>query len=333
MYLPYLEERGLRVITRSFITRDFYTLYHKKGHLLQKGFGVLYGFVRKFFQLYYLFSADFVLVQREATPIGPPVFEWIYARVFRKKMIYDFDDAIWIPNTSEANKIANSLKCTWKIKYLIKWSHTVIAGNHFLYEYATQYNKNVRLIPTCVDLKNRYHLRADQEVPKITIGWTGSFSTMSYLDLVIPVLKRLEKEFEFTFFIMSNRAPEFSLKNQIYKEWSEELEVSALRNCQIGIMPLTRDTWTLGKCGFKIIQYMALGIVPVADAWGANKDIISNGEDGFLVENESAWEASLRRLLEDQVLRKQLAERAVRKIEAKYSLEANLETFVQVFNG
>ncbi len=333
MFLPYLEERGFRVITRSFITRDFYTLYHKKGHLLQKVFGVLNGFVRKFFQLYYLFSADFVLVQREVTPIGPPVFEWIYARVFRKKMIYDFDDAIWIPQTSEANKIVNSLKCTWKIRYLIKWSHTVIAGNHFLYEYAAQYNKNVRLVPTCVDLKNRYHLRADQEVAKITIGWTGSFSTMSYLDLIVPVLKKLEKEFEFTFFIMSNRAPEFSLKNQVYKEWSEEQEVLALRNCQIGIMPLTRDTWTLGKCGFKIIQYMALGIVPIADAWGANKDIISNGEDGFLVENESAWEASLRSLLENQALRKQLAERAVRKIEAKYSLEANLETFLQVFNG
>lgn len=333
MFLPYLEERGFRVITRSFITRDFYTLYHKKGHLLQKVFGVLNGFVRKFFQLYYLFSADFVLVQREVTPIGPPVFEWIYARVFRKKMIYDFDDAIWIPQTSEANKIVNSLKCTWKIRYLIKWSHTVIAGNHFLYEYAAQYNKNVRLVPTCVDLKNRYHLRADQEVAKITIGWTGSFSTMSYLDLIVPVLKKLEKEFEFTFLIMSNRAPEFSLKNQVYQEWSEEQEVLALRNCQIGIMPLTRDTWTLGKCGFKIIQYMALGIVPIADAWGANKDIISNGEDGFLVENESAWEASLRSLLENQALRKQLAERAVRKIEAKYSLEANLETFLQVFNG
>src|SRR5690606_18866349 len=119
---------------------------------MQKAAGIIKGYLNRLkTTLIDVHQYDYVFVHREAAPMGPPVFEWIVSKLWRKKMIYDFDDAIWIPNTSAENRLAGWLKCVWKVKHICKWSHTVVGGNKYLCDFARQYNDNVVLIPTCVD--------------------------------------------------------------------------------------------------------------------------------------------------------------------------------------
>ena len=98
--------------------------------------------------------------------------------MLKKKIIYDFDDAIWIPNISEGNRMARYMKAYWKVKHIIRWSHKVSAGNQFLVNYARQCNSHVVYNPTCVDTLKKYNVQAGQDREPVTIGWTGSHSTI-----------------------------------------------------------------------------------------------------------------------------------------------------------
>src|SRR5690606_20333757 len=157
-----------------------------------KIYGVLKGFAKRFLLLFSIRRYDYILMQREAAPVGPPIFEWLYIKLLGCKVIYDFDDAIWLPNISDQNKAAKFFKFFGKIKKLCKWSRRVSAGNHFLCNYAMQFNNDVVYNPTCVDTENQHNILANHDVERVTIVWTGSFSTLKYLRLVEKVLQQLQ---------------------------------------------------------------------------------------------------------------------------------------------
>jgi glycosyltransferase involved in cell wall biosynthesis len=274
---------------------------------------------------------DFVLVHREASPLGPPIFEWIIARLWKKKLVFDFDDAIWIPAISEQNKLALYLKCFWKTKWICKWSYKVAAGNQYLAGFAGEFNKNVTVVPTVVDTTNRYQFVVDQDVSRPAIGWTGSHSTMKYLAPLIPVLQQLEKEKEFDFYVISNKRPEFELRSLKFIKWKEVKEIEDLSKINIGIMPLEADRWSEGKCGFKIIQYLALGIPAVASPVGVNTKIIDNNQNGYLCQNENEWYQSISLLLDDRYLRKEMGRKGREKIIREYSIHVNTDLFLELF--
>lgn len=329
-YFPYLEKDNVKVVVDPFILNKTYSFFFKKGHLLQKLLGIAGGFIRRFASLFILYKYDCIFINREASPLGPPVFEWLYCKVFRKKIVFDVDDAVWLQKTSDVNKIAHRLRCMWKFKYIIRWSTAVVAGNRYLAEYANNYNQNVILIPTVVDTETRYNISSVQGKEPLIIGWTGSFSTMEFFKPIIPVLQKLKENFEFKVLIISNAKPDFELEDLIYIPWSEATEVAELQKCQIGLMPTKKDQWSLGKCGFKIIQYMSLGIVPIADSWGANASIIDDQVNGILIEHQDDWESALERLILDKLLRKNLAGEAIIKARNQYSVEANYPKLLSV---
>ena len=138
--------------------------------------------------MFRLINADYIFIHREASMIGPPVFEWFIAKILRKKYIFDFDDAIWLPNYSATNAKFHRLKAYWKTKWIIKWAHTVTAGNEYLKTYAEQFNNNVQIIPTTIDLVNVHNKKTDYTTSNINIGWTGTHTTMHYLDEIVPLL-------------------------------------------------------------------------------------------------------------------------------------------------
>jgi len=283
--------------------------------------------------LFSLNKYDFVFIHREAAPIGPPIFEWLITKLFRKRVIYDFDDAIWISNTSEANHWVARIKWHGKVAHICRWAHKVSVGNRYLFEYAQQYNKSVVLNPTTIDteaLHNRTKLVTNSG--KIIIGWTGTHSTLSYLRELLPILQNLEKKFHFEFCVIADRPPTWTLKSMRFIPWKKATEVEDLLQFDIGVMPLTDDRWAKGKCGFKALQYMALGIPPIVSPVGVNQEIVEQGRNGFLCSSSADWAQALSALFSEAELRTQLGKNARKTVESKYSVLANAENFVQLFS-
>ena len=332
LFLPELEKAGIRYRLQSFLDEKTWQNLYKGGGFFTKAWGVIKGFARRWkIVLFGLSKYSHVFIHREAAPLGPPVYEWLISKLFRKKIVYDFDDAIWLPNTSRENKLVAWIKAFWKVKYICKWSYKVVAGNDYLSEYAREYSQQVVKIPTTVDTEGQHNLLKDQAGEKITIGWTGSHSTMKFLDEIVPVLKTLEQRFSFDFIVISNKAPAFNLERSRFMQWNAETEVKDLMALNIGVMPLENDAWGEGKCGFKLIQYLALGIPAVASPVGVNKIIVEEGKNGFLCDSPAEWERALSLLLSDEVKRREMGLAGREKIEKEYSLRSQVENFLGLF--
>jgi glycosyltransferase involved in cell wall biosynthesis len=331
LWEPVLEKHNIGISTYPFFDLNTYRKLYLPGYFFTKFFGVVKGFIKRFGILFKLKNYDYIFLQREFAPVGPPIFEWIAAKVLGCKIIYDFDDAIWIASTSKENKFASWLKACWKVKYICKWSYKVVGGNEFLCEYARPFNKQVIKIPTCVDTVHHHNRLKDQETEKVVIGWTGSHSTMKYLNELIPVFEALQQKYPIELVVISNRSPEFSLTELRNVSWQEKTEIEDLLQINIGLMPLDPDPWCEGKCGFKLIQYLSLGIPAVASPVGVNKIIIEEGVNGFLCTTHEEWVKALSVLIENKEMRTGMGKKGRAKIEKEYSVVSQAEKFIELF--
>ena len=330
-YLDTLKQEGFDIKFYSFLSQKAWEKIYQPGFLL-KFFFVIQGFLKRFGLILKLKQADFVFVHRETAPVGPPVFEWISAKILGVKYIYDFDDAIWLNNYSKPNASFQFLKFRWKIKYCIKWAHKVVAGNEYLAQYARKYNDNVQVIPTTIDTENVHIRITDHDISPIVIGWTGSFSTLHYLEPLIPLLKELETKYEFEFHVICNIEPSFQLKSLKYIPWNKASEINDLSRIQIGLMPLTDDEWSRGKCGFKALQYMSLEIPTLLSPVGVNKKIVTNGENGFFCKTPDDWRVKIVKLLNEDLLRLKIGKQAKNEVEKRFSKKVWTPTFINLFS-
>jgi len=330
-YLDFLSKQNFDIHFHPFLTEETWKTLYKPGNALKKINGFLVSFVRRWILLWTLRKADYIFIHREAAQIGPPIFEWIIAKVLQKKYIYDFDDAIWLPNYSASNAKFHRLKAYWKVKYCIKWAYQISAGNEYLSNYAQQYNSNVSIIPTTIDTENHHNLTTDYEKDEIIIGWTGTHTTMHYLDELIPVLRELEHEYTFQFLVISNEPPLYDLKSLRFQQWRKETEIQDLAKISIGVMPLREDIWSEGKCGFKGLQYMALGIPSILSPIGVNNEIISHEENGFLAHTSKEWKTILEKLLRSPELRKKIGTLGRTTIVNRYSVKSQENNYLSFF--
>lgn len=332
-YFNLLTENNIEYHTQEFLDEAAWKVLYKQGSVFKKIIAVCKGYLKRLKIIFSgLSSYTHIFIHREATPLGPPVFEWCIAKILKKKIIYDFDDAIWIPNTSKENRLASWVKAFWKVKHICRWAWKVAGGNEYLCAYAGNYNQNVVLLPTSVDVVNRYNKTKDHKNGQVVIGWTGSHSTMHYLDEIVPLLKKVSAEQGVRTTIISNRKPDFDFPNLEFKNWSERTEIEDLLQFDIGIMPLKKDAWSEGKCGFKLIQYLALGIPAITSPVGVNKKIVEQNKTGFLCETEEEWSAALKDLINNEGLREEMGRQGRKKIIDQFSLQANEETFLGLFN-
>jgi glycosyltransferase involved in cell wall biosynthesis len=275
-------------------------------------------------------EADVILVYREMFPLGPPLLERLLSLRSKPPIVYDFDDAIFLPSVSEANRLVGVLKYPQKVASIIRYSRHVIAGNAYLADYARRFNPSVTIIPTSVDT-DRFvpaadagwqHGSAGGREP--IVGWIGSPTTAAYLGALVPVLRRVRRGHAFTLRVSGNtgpvRIPDVTVHNV---PWSLDGEVDLFNTCDVGVYPLTDDEWSKGKCGFKAIEFMACGVPVVAAAVGVNREIIQDGENGFLAATEDEWVQKIARLLSDRELRQRFAVAGRRTIEERYSRETN----------
>jgi glycosyltransferase involved in cell wall biosynthesis len=332
-YLPFLAEAGITYRLEPFLDDKTWKILYRPGYGMAKVWGILKGFGRRIRLLTRISHFDFVFIHREAAPLGPPVLEWVMAKVLRKRIIFDFDDAIWLPNTSATNRIAAGLKWHHKTSSICRWAYKISAGNAYLAEYAKQYNCDVAVNPTTIDTAGLHNQIKDQANGDLVIGWTGTHSTINYLNLLLPVLQNLEEKHQFTFLVISDRKPAFHLNSLRFIPWNKASEREDLLSMHVGIMPLTDDPWARGKCGFKALQYMALGIPAVASPVGVNGDIIRHGENGYLCRTADEWKEVLTKLLGDADLRTRMGKSARNTVQSRYSVQANRLTFLRFFTA
>lgn len=331
-YLHYMESNEIKVTlspffnTKSLVSKNYLTLAGK----------ILLGIINRIVSLINVPSSDFIFIFRESLPFGPPLYEYVLAYFFRKKIIYDFDDAIWLTDNLSESVLEKTVRWRSKVSTICKLSYKVSAGNEYLANYAKAFNKNVIINPTTIDAEHVHKAslkRISNESNRIVIGWTGSSSTLKYLHEIERVLQRLQLKFNTVdFCVIANRPPDLKLNRLLFKPWTLQSEISDLAQIDIGMMPLPNDEWTKGKCGFKALQYMAMEIPTIASAVGVNTKIINHGVNGFLVSSLDEWETLLTSLIESKALREKIGRAGRVTVERNYSVESNKNNFLSLFN-
>ncbi len=276
---------------------------------------------------------DFIFIQREAYFIGGPFFERLF-KIWGKPLIFDFDDAIWLPNVSQENAKWGFLKYPQKTSKIISICDKVICGNAYLEEYAKQFNQNTILIPSTIDLSYYQIDRSLREPGVVCIGWSGSGTTVPYFDEITPALIRLKEEFGDRIKFVVYGDPNY--RNEALGiegiRWSPDTEVHVINSFDIGIMPIPDTEWAKGKCSMKGLQYMALGITTVMSAVGTNKVVITPGENGELCSDLDTWYVKLKQLIESETLRNQLGAAGKLTVEKEYSSRAQSKAFLELFS-
>jgi len=332
-YFAALVHAGYSINSQSFWGDYYWKVLYKKGNSFQKLAGLLNGFWRRFKILGQVPSSDFVFIHRELAPVGPPVFEWLIAKVFRKKIVFDFDDAIWLPNTSEQNSFAASLKWHSKPGSICRWAYKVSVGNSYLAAYSRLYNTQVVVNPTTIDTQHHFRSPSQKKAGSLpVIGWTGTHSTLPYLNALWAVLESVFAKVPFEFLVIANERPAVEYPWLRFLPWKKETEIADLCSFDIGVMPLTDDEWSRGKCGFKALQYMALSIPTVASPVGVNQEIIHNGVNGVLCASESEWFQALLKLLASEKERERIGEAGKKTVDERYSVASNTGNFLALFS-
>lgn len=333
-YFTSLQDQGHSYHVQSFLDAQNWRLFFHSTNLWAKIAALVKGFTKRVHILFYCASYDCIFIHREVTPLGPPIFEWLITRSHKRKVIYDFDDAIWMTDRSNESWMLRTIKWRSKVKSICRWSDKVSCGNDYLVSYARQFNNSVFYNPTTVDTDTSHNpeLHAEQNSDFVTIGWTGSHSTLKYITQIERVLQRIEQQFpRMRFLVIADKPALLNLKSLQFIPWSLQTEISDLYKIDIGIMPLPDDEWSKGKCGFKAIQFMSLKIPVVTSPVGVNSTIVDHGMNGFLAASEDEWVNFLFQLINDKQQRIAFGQHGRKKIIEFYSVQSNKKNFVGLF--
>jgi glycosyltransferase involved in cell wall biosynthesis len=344
-YMGALEKAGWQCDHSHLVNEDDDRILYQKGNYWEKA-----RFVRRCHRVRQMDVArmhnyDVIFIYREALMTRGIRYEQRF-RTSKAKLIFDFDDSVWLPNVSEANKRWSWMKDANKTSKLIGLSDLVFAGNAYLADYALKYNANTVVVPTTIDT-DEYLPKGHPDVPvvanvhaagtsgnPIVIGWSGSITTIQHFKYAIPALKMLKEKYGDRIAIRvigdgSYSEPSLGVQGL---PWRKATELDDLRAMHIGIMPLPDDEWARGKCGLKGLQYMALGIPTLMSPVGVNSDIIRDGTNGFLATTTENWVNKFSRLIDDAELRRTMGLAARKTVVDHYSLKAWQDRYVGFYN-
>ena len=316
----------------SFTDEKLRSVIYQDGRILEKSKLMASAFFRRFRATLNAGKYDAVFLYRAASMAGPALLE----RILTWKevpIIYDFDDSIYLVNTSDANKKFGWLKFSGKTADICGLSTAVTVGNTHLAKFAAKYNDNVHVVPTSIDTE-MYPLneKKPREDGKTVIGWTGSSTSQYHLEAFEPVLQKLidKRGDEVIVKVISNREPTGMRIPYKWSAWSPESEVEEISEIDIGIMPTPDDDWAKGKCALKALQYMALGIPAICTDMGANRDVIKQDKNGYLASTDEQWLEYFETLIDDVDKRLEYGRAARQTVEEEYSMKRCAEMFEKV---
>lgn len=319
-YEPFLRLAGFHLDIHALFDDKLFQLAYKPGRYAQKAARLAARTLDRLRVVRTARAYDAILLYREAYPIGPPVLERMLARTGRP-IVYDFDDAVYLPNTSDANRLISFLKNPAKVPELLRLSAHTMAGNRHIAEYARSHGARVTVIPTSIDTEVWLPRPAGQSNAVPVIGWIGSPTTVPYLLALSDPLSTLARSHRFV--LKVSGSPEPIRIPGVHVEWipwTLEREVELFSTCDVGIYPMPDDPWSRGKSGLKALQFMACEVPVVAAAVGTNREIIAHDVNGLLAGCAGDWPEHLSRLLEDSSTRKRLGEAGRKTVLREYAL-------------
>ena len=328
-YFPWFRQQGIEVQCRPLLDDHYVqSLYAKK----RAPFSVLSGYLGRVSSLLASRQFDALYLEKEALPWLPGVLELAFLpRDLR--LVVDYDDAVFHNYDQHSNPVVRAL-LGQKLNRLMTRADLVTVGNNYLADRAMSAgSRRVERVPTVIDL-DRYPLRARSEVTtgEVVVGWIGSPSTAKYLGAVSGVLDRLRRCYRIHCVAIGAREDQLAGTPFVPVPWHEDTEVSSLCGLDIGIMPLPDTPWERGKCGYKLIQYMACGLPVVASPVGVNRDIVRHGESGFLAGNEADWTNSLEKLIVDASLRASMGAAGRERVEGEFCLQVQGPRLAQMLH-
>lgn len=316
-YLPALSADNIEVTVSSFFDDDYLPILYAGQR--PKPAQILGYYSRRLRALMDARAFDLVWVEKEALPWVPTVIENILLRGV--PFVLDFDDAWFHRYEAHRHFLVRSLLGT-KFEDLVRRAKMTVVGNDFLAAWARSAGaREILLQPTPVNLDIYLPIRPAREDRPLRIGWIGTpSSAAAYLKPLAPVLAEIVREGWASLTIVGAGGVDLSGLRAAVLPWNEKREVEHLHGFDVGIMPLADDLWSLGKCAYKLIQYMAVGLPVIASPVGMNRKVVQHGINGFLVESLEEWHAALVTLAQNPDLRRQMGEAGRRLVEREYCL-------------
>ncbi len=314
-YIPYLEANGFECDLSSFFDDEYLHNRYVGNNWRLTTFGY---YIRRFKKLMKVKQYNLIFIEKEIFPFLPAWAEKILAKLDIPYVV-DYDDAIFHRYDLHQYKILRRLLGD-KVKSVIKFARLVTAGNNYLSSYANEVGAQaIELIPTVVDLD--FYDAVDVKKSDIfTIVWIGSPTTARYVEGIEDALTEVCKAGQARLIMIGGKVSLPSVAIE-HIEWSEETEVKYLKSADVGIMPLPDEPWERGKCGFKLIQYMASKLPVIASPVGVNCEIVESGVNGYLVKDNKSWVTALNTLRDNKKLRQEMGLRGREKVSLKYCLQ------------
>lgn len=332
-YFDHWRENGYQITVSSFMDMDMWKVVYTPGNYGAKVFGTLGGYFRRIRDIFRLHRFNVVYVFMWATPVGTSFFERL-VRALSKRLIYDIEDNVLMERNNDLNPFIKTFKGPGKTDYLIKTADHIITSSPFLNDYCLGLNrkKACTYISSSVDTERFLPVNSCTNDRKVTIGWTGTFSSKIYLDLLRNVFLELRKRCDFKLRIIGNFQYELPGIDMEVIQWTRKREIEDLQGIDIGVYPLVQDDWVLGKSGLKAIQYMAFGLPTVATNVGTTPKIIRHMENGWLVKTNAEWVEALETLVKNPDLRRKLGEAARKSVLEKYSTRVIKSIYISIIN-
>lgn len=332
-YFDDWRENGFEVTVSSFMDMAMWKIVYTKRNYLSKLMGTLRGYIRRVVDIFRIARFDMVYVFMWVTPVGTSFFERL-VRLMSKRLIFDIEDNVLMEKANSLNPMVKMIKSRSKTIFLIKTADCVITSSPFLNDYCLGLNekKSCVYISSSVDTDRFVPVNSYSNDRKVTIGWTGTFSSMCYLDLLRNVFLELKKRCDYKLRIIGNFEYELPGIDLEVIQWSSANEVNDLQGIDIGVYPLHQNDWVLGKSGLKAIQYMAFGLPTVATNVGTTPRIIQHLENGWLVKTEDEWVHALEELIKSPDRRRKLGEAARRTVLENYSTQAIKSNYSLILN-
>jgi len=292
-YLPFFHAAGIDTEVFEFPQR-------------MAGWSSLWEFLKK---------GDVIFVQRKRLPRSVLLF----LKRLKKKILYDFDDAVMFKNSLSKNPY--SLRRTLSFKRMLHYTDLVVAGNGFLKQEAEKYHGRVKVLPTPIDAE-RYQKKKNYKSDTVNMGWIGDHGSIHYMESYKDVWEAIGRKY--TNVVITIICDTFIDTKDITLRkipWSYEREIDDLMSLDIGLMPLFDDLWSKGKCGFKIIQYLGVGVPAVCTPVGINRDVVHDGVHGLWANTKDEWIEKLSTLIENASLREKMGGEGRRKIMDAYTVQ------------